>query len=206
MGIYRWGVLEGRQMPGDGDDKDHIFGCNYVSKAAASCLNMNTLTYTRVTLSTVVTTDCLITSATGNVTTMAMIEKDKEGRLEPKQARHKTLSAYYPNLITLHDYILTAPGPSTSGVIQESDTDEYKHLVKETICAFRTTVVDLPPKGMASGSHQEMVDRVLVEVARRCTREGKKDVLISSDKVCSQSAYWMAGAENSTPRTTYLST
>lgn len=119
---------------------------------------------------------------------MATIEKNKEGRLEPTQVRHKTLSAYYPNLITLHDYILTAPGPSISGVIQESDTDEYKHLVKETICAFRTSVGDRPPKGVASGSHQEVVDRVLVEVARRCTRDGKKDVLISSDKVSSQSA------------------
>lgn len=43
MGIYRLGVLEGRQMPGDGDDKDHMFRLDYVSKAAASCLNMNTL-------------------------------------------------------------------------------------------------------------------------------------------------------------------
>lgn len=137
---------------------------------------------------------------------MATIAKDKEGRPAPKRVRHKTLSAYYSDLITLHDYILTAPGPSTSAIIQKSDTDEYKHLVKETICAFRTSVVDLPPKGVASGSHQEVVDKVLVEVARRCTREGKKDVLISSDKVCSQAAYWMAGAEISTPRTTYLST
>jgi len=130
----------------------------------------------------------VIASTTGNVTAMATIEKDKEGRPETKQVRHKTLSAYYPNLITLRDYILTAPGPSTSAIIQESDTDEYKHLVKETICAFRISVVDLPPKGVALGSHQEVFDRVLVEVARRCTREGKKNVLISSDKVCSQSA------------------
>ena len=161
--------------------------------------------FTRVTLSTV-TTDCVIASTTGNVTIMAMIEKDEEGQLEPKQVRHKTLSAYYPNLITIHDYILTAPGPSTAAIIQESDTDEYKHLIKETICAFRTSVEGLSSKGVSQGSHQEVVDRVLVEVARRCMREGKKNVLISSDKVCSQSAYWVAGAENSTPRTTYLST
>lgn len=42
MGIYRLGVHDGRQMPGDGDDKDHMFRYDYVSKAAASCLNMNT--------------------------------------------------------------------------------------------------------------------------------------------------------------------
>jgi len=41
MGIYRLGVHEGRQMPGDGDDKDHMFRCNYVSKAIYSCLNQS---------------------------------------------------------------------------------------------------------------------------------------------------------------------
>ena len=28
-------------MPGDGDDKDHVSNRDYVSKAAASCLNVN---------------------------------------------------------------------------------------------------------------------------------------------------------------------
>jgi hypothetical protein len=124
----------------------------------------------------------LIASTTRDVEDMTNQER-QEDRHEPNQVRHKTLSAYYPHLVTLHDYILTAPRPSTSAVILETDSDEYKRLILETICATRIASVDLSPKCESWGSHQEVVDRILVEVARRCTREGKKDVLISSDKV-----------------------
>jgi hypothetical protein len=100
-----------------------------------------------------------------------------------KEYRHKTLSAYYPHLYTLHDYLLTAPRSSTSNIISDNDSDEYKRLIQETVCACRITPQDLPSKGEVWGTQQEIVNRVLGEVARRCAREGTKNVLISSDKV-----------------------
>lgn len=108
------------------------------------------------------------------------IQDGGEGK---KGYRHKTLSAYYPNLYTLHDYLLTAPRSSTSAIISATDSDEYKRLIQETVCACRMDPQDLPAKGEVWGTQQEIVNRVLGEVARRCAREGIKDVLISSDKV-----------------------
>ena len=106
-----------------------------------------------------------------------------EERVGKGQLRHKTLSAYYTHLYTLHDYLLTAPRSSTSPIILETDSAEYKRLIRKTICATRTSPEHLPPKGELWGTQQELVDRVLGEVAKRCAREGIKDVLISSDKV-----------------------
>jgi hypothetical protein len=108
---------------------------------------------------------------------------DQAGGEEKKEYRHKTLSAYYPHLYTLHDYLLTAPRSSTSAIISATDSDEYKRLIQETVCACRLAPQDLPSKGEVWGTQQEIVNRVLGEVARRCTKEGIKDVLISSDKV-----------------------
>jgi len=105
------------------------------------------------------------------------------GEQEKKEYRHKTLSAYYPHLYTLHDYLLSAPRSSTSAIISATDSDEYKRLIRETVCACRLPPQDLPSKGEVWGTQQEIVNRVLGEVARRCAREGIKDVLISSDKV-----------------------
>jgi hypothetical protein len=116
-------------------------------------------------------------------------------RIEKKEFKHKTLSAYYPHLSTLHDYLLTAPRSSTTSIIQETDTDEYKRLVLETVCATRSTPVNLPSKGDVWGTQQEIVDRVLGEVSRRCAREGIKDVLISSDKVSCFAHLRMKSAE-----------
>jgi hypothetical protein len=107
----------------------------------------------------------------------------QDGGEEKKEYRHKTLSAYYPHLYTLHDYLLTAPRSSTSAIISATDSDEYKRLIQETVCACRLAPQDLPPKGEVWGTQQEIVNRVLGEVARRCAREGIKDVLVSSDKV-----------------------
>ena len=105
------------------------------------------------------------------------------GGEEKKEYRHKNLSAYYPHLYTLHDYLLTAPRSSTSAIISDNDSDDYKRLIQETVCACRLDPGNLPAKGEVWGTQQEIVNRVLGEVARRCAREGIKDVLISSDKV-----------------------
>jgi hypothetical protein len=114
----------------------------------------------------------------GNMTVL-----DQTRGEEKKEYRHKTLSAYYPHLYTLHDYLLTAPRSSTSTIISATDSDEYKRLIQETVCGCRLAPQDLPSKGEVWGTQQEIVNRVLGEVARRCAREGIKDVLISSDKV-----------------------
>lgn len=100
-----------------------------------------------------------------------------------KEYKHKTLSAYYPHLFTLHDYLHTAPSSSTTSIVSETDSIEYKRLVQETICASRITPDSLPPKVEVWGTQHEVVDRVLGEVARRCARQGIKDVLVSGDKV-----------------------
>jgi hypothetical protein len=102
---------------------------------------------------------------------------------EKTEYRHKTLSAYYPHLYTLHDYLLTAPRASTSTIISATDSDDYRRLIQDTVCACRLAPRDLPSKGEVWGTQQETVNRVLGEVARRCAREGIKDVLIYSDKV-----------------------
>lgn len=106
-----------------------------------------------------------------------------DGGEEKKVYRHKTLSAYYPHLYTLHDYLLTAPTSSTSAIISATDSDEYRRLIQDTVCGCRSAPPGLPTKGEVWGTQQEIVNRVLGEVARRCAREGIKDVLISSDKV-----------------------
>jgi hypothetical protein len=107
----------------------------------------------------------------------------QDGGEVKREYRHKTLSAYYPYLYTLHDYLLTAPRSSTSAIISATDSDEYKRLIQATICACRLDPQDLPSKDEVWGTQQEIVNRVLGEVARRCAKEGIKDVLISSDKV-----------------------
>jgi len=112
-----------------------------------------------------------------------MTNLDQDRGEVKKEYRHKTLSAYYPHLYTLHDYLLTAPRSSTSTFILATDSDEYKRLIQETVCACRQAPQDLPSKGEVWGTQQEIVNRVLGEVARRSAREGTKDVLISSDKV-----------------------
>jgi hypothetical protein len=112
-----------------------------------------------------------------------MTVNNQAGGEVKKENRHKTLSAYYPHLYTLHNYLLTAPRSSTSTIISDNDSDEYKRLIQETVCACRIAPHDLTSKGEVWGTQQENVNRVLGEVARRCAREGTKDVLISSDKV-----------------------
>lgn len=102
----------------------------------------------------------------------------------PRQHRHKTLSAYYPHLHTLHDYLLSAPASSQRRVLLESDNEEYKRLVLGALCGTSADVL-LPAVSheVSTATQQEVVDRVIAEVARKCLREDTKDVLISGNKV-----------------------
>lgn len=104
---------------------------------------------------------------------------------ETRQHRHKTLSAYYPRLQTLKDYLLSAPGSSRPRVVLEKDPDEYKRLVRETLCAIPGYEVSCPPCGTcdAIGTQQELIDGIIGEISRRSLSKDVKDVLIAGDKV-----------------------
>ena len=97
--------------------------------------------------------------------------------------RHKTLSAYYPRLYTLHNYLLSAPTSSSSRVLLESDSEEYRQLVQGTLCAPTGDTPLSGWNGEVYGTQQEVVDRVVGEIAKRSARLDIKDVLVTSDKV-----------------------
>ena len=97
--------------------------------------------------------------------------------------RHKTLSAYYPKLYTLHDYILSAPTSSSSRVLLETDSEQYRNLVQATLCAPSPDTILPGSNGEVWGTQQELVDRIVGEIARRSARLDIKDVLVTSDKV-----------------------
>lgn len=70
---------------------------------------------------------------------------------------------------------------------------EYRQLVQDTLCA--PTGDTTPPglNGEVYGTQQEVVDRVIGEIARRSARLDIKDVLVTSDKVCPLSHFPDAG-------------
>lgn len=100
--------------------------------------------------------------------------------------RHKTLSAYYPRLYTLRDYVLSAPTTSHSRVLLDTDTDskDYRLLIQGTLCAIHSEDEAMPqyPREVW-GTQQELVDRIVGEIARRSAKVDIKDVLVTSDKV-----------------------
>jgi hypothetical protein len=114
---------------------------------------------------------------------LVTVEGGYEQSKETREYRHKTLSAYYTHLYTLHDYLLTAPSSSTFSIISEGDSKDFKRLVQETICAPKLSTGSVPGRSESWGTQQALVDRILGEVARRSARESTKDVLVSGDKV-----------------------
>lgn len=84
--------------------------------------------------------------------------------------RHKALSAYYNNLVTLETYL-----QNVEGLLYYSDAEEYQDLVRKTICAPRSD--RLPPIGVATGTQQEAIDRILDDL------RGRPDVLLNGAKV-----------------------
>lgn len=70
---------------------------------------------------------------------------------------HKTLSAYYPRLITLEEYLSPC-----EGLVYHSDPDEYCALVRGTLCAERHHKLGpFPPPGPVEGSQQDAIDNIL---------------------------------------------
>lgn len=70
---------------------------------------------------------------------------------------HKTLSAYYPSLCTLEDYL-----SSYEGLVYHSDPAEYRALVSGALCAPRAHKLGpFPPVGSVEGSQKEAIDALL---------------------------------------------
>jgi hypothetical protein len=84
------------------------------------------------------------------------------------QVKHKALSAHYPSLVTLRSTLHAFP---TTALERPDDPGAYTDLLKECLLASRTGGVwDPQPCKKAtttSGSQQEAIDRVLIEVSRR---------------------------------------
>ena len=97
--------------------------------------------------------------------------------------KHKTLSAYYHLIYTIHDFLLlNSPFPhSSKDLLHHDDPKEYRTLLTSTVCAFRSLPDFLKGKrkeGDPSARH--MLSRTLEEIARR---DGSKNVLFFRERV-----------------------
>jgi hypothetical protein len=103
-----------------------------------------------------------------------------------KRLRHKTLSAYYPLLQTLREYLVSTIRCPLTQLLHPDDPEGYTELLDTAICA----VLSETPvwNGMAGrwgdvdGTQQEAIDRIMREVARSVTRD-HRDVLLSGSRV-----------------------
>lgn len=96
-----------------------------------------------------------------------------------KQIRHKTLSAYYPTLWTLQDYLNAQLGDP---MVYHSDPEEYKRVLATTTCAPQRSAAPLTecePEHI-EGKQQEVIDRILQEVGKKGDRG---DALVLGTKV-----------------------
>jgi hypothetical protein len=104
-----------------------------------------------------------------------------------KRLRHKTLSAYYPHLQTLRDYLVSTLRCPLTQLLHPDDPGGYTELLDTAICAvlIETHVWNggLAGKwGDVEGTQQEAIDRIMREVARSVTRD-HRDVLLSGSRV-----------------------
>jgi hypothetical protein len=54
----------------------------------------------------------------------------------PRMLQHATLSAYYPTLLSLHDYLrCLLPQESWSALMTDRDSDSYRNMLHETVAA-----------------------------------------------------------------------
>ncbi|KAK8849571.1 hypothetical protein IAR55_004906 [Kwoniella newhampshirensis] len=115
-----------------------------------------------------------------------------EAQKTQRKIRHKTLSAYYGSIQTLHSYILCETGGQSP--LQQDDIELYRHLIDSTLCAFRNeddaSKARIRPgaggekHGEGSRSQQEAIDRILRELGRQSIKEGDggKNVLVSGSR------------------------
>jgi telomerase reverse transcriptase len=104
-----------------------------------------------------------------------------------KRLRHKTLSAYYPHLQTLRDYLVSTLGCPLTQLLHPDDPERYTELLDTTISAVLSDDHarlwnDAGRWGDVEGTQQEAIDRIMREVARSATRN-HRDVLLSGSRV-----------------------
>lgn len=98
--------------------------------------------------------------------------------------RHKTLSAYYPHLHSLLDYLTVSTGEE--GILIDKDVTDYLKLLQSTICATEDSLSSstFPAEGEIYGSQQEAIDRILQELGRVSGKHGEgRNALLAGDKV-----------------------
>lgn len=101
------------------------------------------------------------------------------------ELRHKTLSAYYPHLHTLFDYLAVSIGRKSS--LLKDDSTDYVAVLQTTVCAIQddSMPANFPIGGIVHDSQQEAIDRVLEELGRLSRKPGEgRNVLLAGDKVC----------------------
>lgn len=104
-------------------------------------------------------------------------------QIEAQQIKHKTLSAYYPSILTLRS-VLRHYAQET--LIRLDDPPEYLNLLSNALIASRTDhvtfIIPSFPNGekWIKGTQQESIDRILDEVYRR---DGRDNVLLFGSKV-----------------------
>lgn len=96
-----------------------------------------------------------------------------------RSLRHKTLSAYYPSLETLDEYLTSRTGSSP---VYHSDPQDYRELLATTICAPQQDAGPFPSFTIIGSEckQQEVIDRILQELSKRGSRA---DALILGTKV-----------------------
>lgn len=88
-----------------------------------------------------------------------------------QKMHHKTLSAYYPRLCTLQEYL-----SAYDGLVYNSDPEDYRALMSRALCAERPHKLGpFPPVGPIDGSQQDSIDGLL--------RALSHDVLVLGNRV-----------------------
>ena len=97
-----------------------------------------------------------------------------------RSIRHKTLSAYYDHIRPLGQYLVS---PSIT-LSKPDDPVAYTELLQNTLYAvIRRDEVPAPPYSGISGSQQEAIDRILVELGKLSKPGIGRNLLLASNRV-----------------------
>jgi hypothetical protein len=98
-----------------------------------------------------------------------------------QEVKHKTLSAYYPRICTLVDYLSHL---THQPIVIDTDHPEYKDLASSTLCAPPATYDAFPEHGDSHLSQQEAIDRVLSELGKQSRKPGEGlNMLLAGNRV-----------------------
>ncbi|BEJ01730.1 hypothetical protein CcaverHIS631_0604120 [Cutaneotrichosporon cavernicola] len=96
--------------------------------------------------------------------------------------RHKTLSIYYPVLMTLGTHLTAVPS-----LVYNSDPTEYRDLLSTTICAPNAQAGTATPISPVQRTQQEAIDRLVQELVN--ARGPRGDALVWGTKPWSMSSH-----------------